>query len=313
MHARDLLGLATVMTWHGPSLAESPLPLPKPGLEEYWTASKCRLDRWSRTLHALREGVTERVGGFAPREVHALCDEILTGEIIARLWTAVSSIHDRLCGDNEAEPIARSVLIGHMEARNRVLALIVDTQLIGPAQAESLNRLRRRCECWSDTLLARFAAFDAPRDLAHDPQRYDEFAEEWPQSAHDERAQTRAALMFGSFSAAFAARPDPTGNLDLNARIASALLAGFPRELFDDAGNLSGAWVLELLQAIRDDRPVPRKNRSPFQKSPHAKSSNDAGPFAADAAPPTWWNDFLAGQRLIPGADRGLGHWDSWN
>ncbi len=91
MHAHDLLGMATVLTWHGPSLIELPRPLPERALEDYWTASKCRLDRWGHELRLIRDEVSPLFG--APpmdwRSVSALCDEILTGEIVTRLWTGL--------------------------------------------------------------------------------------------------------------------------------------------------------------------------------------------------------------------------------
>ena len=96
MHAHDLLGMATVLAWHGPSLIELPRPLPERALEDYWTASKCRLDRWGHELRLIRDEVSPLFG--APpldwRSVSALCDEILTGEIVTRLWTGLLRLHD---------------------------------------------------------------------------------------------------------------------------------------------------------------------------------------------------------------------------
>ncbi len=99
-------------------------------------------------------------------------------------------------------------------------------------EAAALNRLRDRCERWSDILLARFAVRGDVEDLAHDPLRLRDYIEEWSATMTDEAKQTRAALLLGSFTAAFPARPPLTANADLNGRIAQSILAIFPPELF---------------------------------------------------------------------------------
>ncbi len=50
MHARELAELAALISTHGPVFVRSGLPIPERNIEEYWVASKCRLDRWGRTL-----------------------------------------------------------------------------------------------------------------------------------------------------------------------------------------------------------------------------------------------------------------------
>ncbi len=252
MHAYDLLQLATVITWHGPMLIQHSAELPPRAIEEYWTASKCRLDRWGQDLRSIRELFDVKFGFDAPswRSVSALCDEILTGEIIARLWTAVVTLHDRKHGSTDAEPIVRSVLLGHLEARHRVLNLILNYHGVGPHETVVLNRLRHRCERWTDILLARLGNSNQLRDLAHDAERVDDFVSEWPAQHQSMVATERAAWFFGAFTAAFVKHPTLTANIDLNQRIAQSIIAGFPSETFNDLGLPQTTWEAEL-QAVQ--------------------------------------------------------------
>ena len=94
------------------------------GVQQYWTESKCRLDRWFRSLAALRTR-SRRRGSDGGRgqwpHVRGVLEEILTSEMLTRVWATVLCAFDRQQGTLEAEPIARSIMIGHLEARHRVL------------------------------------------------------------------------------------------------------------------------------------------------------------------------------------------------
>jgi hypothetical protein len=305
MHAHDLLGMATVLTWHGPSLIELPRPLPERALEDYWTASKCRLDRWGHELRLIRDEVAPLCG--APpidwRSVSALCDEILTGEIVTRLWTGLLRLHDARRSEITAEPIARSVLQGHVEARHRVLSLILKSYGTGSYEAAALNRLRDRCERWSDILLARFAINGAVEDLAHDPLRVRDYLEEWPATPTDESKQTRAALLLGSFSEAFPARPPLTANADLNGRIAQSILAIFPPETFDNLVNP----LQQRLQSASD-----YDDDFDFEES-ESHAAPNVTPQVELPDPTNWWQGWLLRQNLRIPSWPSTWYGESWN
>ncbi len=160
MHMHELLELAALVSMHGPALVRRTQPIPPQSVERYWVASKSRLDRWGRTLKSL--SATTGSGQAASRSsvflsMRSVLEEILTGEVLTRLWTAALCAYDRHRGTEVAEPVVRSVLIGHLEARHRVLTLLVRGPAICAEQAVKLNQLRRRTERWTDMLLASLA------------------------------------------------------------------------------------------------------------------------------------------------------------
>ena len=63
--------------------------------------------------------------------------------------------YDRTRGVVEAEPVARSVMLGHSEARHRVLTLWSAASGIDARTPVKLNRLRRHAERWTDLLVGR--------------------------------------------------------------------------------------------------------------------------------------------------------------
>ena len=260
MHVRELIELAGLVTTHGPVLIQCDETIPAEGIEQYWTSSKVRLDRWSRSLKTFSQqaGAEETKGQVRKiswSETRGVLEEILAGEILTRVWTAVLCAYDRRHGTDVVEPVARSVLIGHMEARHRVLTILVRGRGIASDAAVELNHLRRHAERWSDMLIGRFDGVYGVNEFAVDPQRAENFAED--QSAWRETPQNRIAwpLALASLRTSFQhGLSDASPNADLNARIAGGILACFPPRLFLSSGVFRSLWMLRLATAAEDVR-----------------------------------------------------------
>jgi hypothetical protein len=261
MHARELVELAGLVAAHGPALIESDRRIPAGGIEQYWTSSKVRLDRWARCLKdfgggekGVRSNLCEAPSGpfrqigpdpFFVR-VRGTLEEILTGEVLTRVWTAVLCAHDRRRLDGDAEAVARSVIIGHIEARHRALTLLTRGQGMDAETVAGLNRLRRRAERWSDLLVGYLAGEYEVGEFAVDPGRARDFADDlpilspWPLALASLRAAFRRGLNAES------------PNADLNARIAASILACFPPEVFDSTGLFSSLRLMRLTSVTED-------------------------------------------------------------
>lgn len=256
MHARELVELAALAAVHGPAFIRRKDPIPACATEAYWVASKCRLDRWGRTLRTFAGRAADTTQPLHAGEwetFRAVLEEILAGEVLTRVWSAVLCAADRHRGTELVEPIARSVLIGHLEARHRVLTLLVAGPGIDAELAVKLNHLRRRTERWTDMLVAYLAPSLDIGEFAMDPKRAREFAEDvhahraWPGARH------AWPLILGSLRAAFQQGLSPiAANADLNAAIASSVLCCFPAELFDAVGLPQSAWLLRLSRIASD-------------------------------------------------------------
>jgi hypothetical protein len=256
MHARELVELAAVVAAQGPVLVRQGGPVPSSSIEQYWVASKCRMDRWGQSLKQL----TEAAPSSGPDRRHAqwphvrgVLEEILTGEVLTRVWTAVMCAHDRRRGTDAAEPVARSVMIGHLEARHRVLTLLVEGPAIDAEAAVKLNRLRRRTERWTDMLVGYLAGLDDLSEFAVDPVRARDFAEDLRYQAQWEGGRYAWPLVLASLRAAFGQGLSPISpSADLNAKIAASILTCFSPDLFDSTGLFRSLWLSRLTH-ITDD------------------------------------------------------------
>src|SRR5664279_725179 len=112
MHSHELVELAAIISANGPALVKGVERLSESGLEQYWTTSKIRLDRWCRSLR----NFSTQAGDPKWRQCHwpriqCIMEEIISSEMLTRVWAAVLCAHDRRHQLCEAEPIARSVLL----------------------------------------------------------------------------------------------------------------------------------------------------------------------------------------------------------
>jgi hypothetical protein len=255
MHARQLVELSGILAAQGPLLVAGTQPLSPSGLAQYWTASKCRLDRWSRSLRSLTTEAQWQ-DGAAPRpgwpHLRGVLEEIFTGEMLTRVWTALVCLCGQRHDCSDAEAVTRSVLVGQQEARHRALTLLVDGPGIQVAEAVRINHLLRRVERWTDLLLGHLGGLGDVSPLANDAQRVRDFADDL--GARGAAATPQAVrLMLGSLRLAFRQGLSPESpNEDLNEAIASAILACLPVEVFDGTGQFQSPWLLRIYNLTSD-------------------------------------------------------------
>src|SRR5436190_13800894 len=206
MHARELAELAALVAVHSPAIIHGSGRVPHSVSEQYWAASKCRLDRWGRLLRQLTASTdqTLRPATLAWPRVRPVLEEILATEILTRLWTATAAAYDSARSDQELEPVARNIFSGHLDARRRLLTLLADGRVITLPDAVKLNHLRRRVERWTDMLLAHLAGMIDINEFAFEPERAHDFAEDLDHQAAQAERRVTCRLMLLSLKASFA-------------------------------------------------------------------------------------------------------------
>jgi hypothetical protein len=249
MHARELIELAALVSAQGPVLVRSEHSIPASGIERYWTTSKIRIDRWTHSLKDLTLQISDDARQRERKwpETRGVFEEILTGEILTRVWAAVLCAYDRSRGTDEAEPVARSVMIGHSEARHRVLTLLSRVVGMDGRSAVRLNRLRRHAERWTDLLVGRLADIQDVSEFAVDAKRAMDFAEDAPNRQGFEASRLAWPLLLASLRRAFQRELGPISpNAELNAGIAASILSCFPSEPLDSSGLFRSLWLLRV-------------------------------------------------------------------
>ena len=254
MQAREQIELAGLLATHGATLIRCQARLSNQSLNSYWTGSRFRLERWSEAIHdyqQLRENclVPPDADDEEWLQMRVQLEEIIASELLTRVWLGITRGIDYQRKMVELEPPARSVMLGHMEVRQRALSLLVNSRTIDSGEAEWLHRLQQRSERWSDLLIGRLVALnlgDLSQAASH-PERAIEFAEDLRRDHHLVGDEMAWSLLITSMQTVFAPCLDiPSPNAELNKMIAVSILACFPPEMFDSIGVAKSLWQVRL-------------------------------------------------------------------
>jgi hypothetical protein len=255
MHTHDVVDLAAFISAQGPAFLSGAQHPPETSLAQYWTLSKCRLDRWNRSLRQLQtSGRAFAQGANADNHgLQSLCEEIIVSEMVTRVWSSLLTAFDYLSGGGEAQPVASNVLSGHLEASNRVLNIIAYNRHHAKGPEADLNRLRRLTERWTDMLLGSLGTQIRADDFAHVPARAEEFSHDFDRSRQPGLRKQAWGLVAASLRETFEPHLNATApNADLNTRIGGSILACFPAEVFDSTGMYHGLWDLRVTTMASD-------------------------------------------------------------
>jgi len=253
MLACELVELAALLAANAGPFVETSECAESGCIEQYWSRSRCRMDNWATAMRNFQDSAGEQsmaAEADSWAKVKPVLEEILTGDVLVRVWTALAVAHDRRRGGRYLEPIARSVFIGHLESRNRALNLMVYGKGLALEHAVELNRLRRNAERWTDLLLARVLDFADVEEFAFDSSRSREFQRELKE---DSPSPLAWELMLGSLRATFAANLSPCSpNAGINRQIAGSLLSCLDATLFDSTGMPKSLWLARLSHTADD-------------------------------------------------------------
>ena len=253
MHVRDLVELAARIAVS----SSSDLPLahdPKGrSIQTYWSAARCRSDRWTRSIR--RQGELILRGEISSREAwknfQPLFQEILAGELVTRIAAAASAAHDARRKEAELEPVARSVFTAHLEVRSKVLQLLLTGDRQGVPTARQLNDLRRRIERWTDLLLAHLTSTTSVHDFAFEPNRVADFADDLHSGGSLDEHALAKELLFSSFRGSLLSRLTAASpNADLNETIGRSLTTLFRGESEQPSGK--SGWLARISRMTDD-------------------------------------------------------------
>lgn len=255
MNNRELVELAALVAVRSRGIVERSERIPHAAIEQYWTAARCRVDRWLRLLKQL---ATTSQQLPLPAKLHyfrvrPVVEEILAAEPLTRIFAALSVAYDQARGEAELAPIARNILAGQLDARCRLLQLLAEGRAIDLPSGVALNHLRRRLERWTDLLLAHLAPLTAIDEFALDPARAKDFADDLEHEAACADPSFTWQLMCSSLRSSLAGVLEvPSPNVDLNRRLGAAIFECLGDQPQSTVSAGRSAWLDRLGRSASD-------------------------------------------------------------
>ena len=169
--------LASVIARQAPAVLSNPMCVTDTHAADYWRASRTRSDVWGAETAALT--TARRLSPKQRSQALRCVREVLTSELVTRMWTAILVTHDRR-HDSRVATLAWRVFERHQESRLAALRLMTRPDGLTEEQVDELDGLRRRAERWTDCLLASVSR--RPKDpasaMAFDAGRLADFVED---------------------------------------------------------------------------------------------------------------------------------------
>ena len=252
MHASQLAQIGSWIAVHSRSLIFG-----NSGPEElvganYWTTSKCRLDRWNASLKMFEDDLASEPSHDPWPAIETIVEEVFVSEFLTRIWSAAVLAHDNYQHSDELFGLAHSVNISHIESRNRAMRVLLRGQAYNETAFDRLNLLRRKVERWTDLFLVQIGNLDIARMFAFDEKRVEDFFEENVEMSSEISAR-RNQVLIASFTAELQSlRSKWAANPELNRKISSSLLSCFPSDRFDSLG-LPKSFGMVLLEKTQHD------------------------------------------------------------
>ncbi len=252
----DLMELVTFIVDHTPALWQAAdFIIPENALQGYWVSARSRFERWASTLKELtsRSLTASREYRFR-NQLAGILEEILTNEILTRVWTAALSLYDQQRKVDWAGPIGQSAFLAQLELRVRSLGILSDGHFLPGEDIQKLLQLCERNDRWCDLLLSRLSEFGDVSAYAVDPQRWQEFSADFKAIPTEKQRNQAWQLMRTSLLAAYAV-PMFRYHMQLSQTV---LVAGYILDCFPQD-------VLEICQDLnfyRESRFVARCRRA---------------------------------------------------
>lgn len=247
MHARQQAEIAAWLALNSTAIAHGSQRVEGLLAASYWSNSKSRLSRWNAALKTFDHDVRNPDTAHNPwPAIETVVEEVVVSEMLTRVWSAVLVAVDEASGRGELAGLAHSVYIGHMEARNRAMRLLLAGRGLNERLFDRINQLRRSLEKWTDLFLAWIPNANVARRFAFDRARFDDYRSEHDFYSDQQQANRHQVLIRSMAQMLVSLTGQWTANPELNRRIVDGALACIDRDAFDSTGlpkTLAAVWI----------------------------------------------------------------------
>jgi hypothetical protein len=255
MHANQLADLAAWVAIHSSTFVYGDGENSALNAKEYWAKSKCRIARWNSAIKMFDHDLRDMDPKHNPwPAIEVVVEEIIISELLTRVMSAAFVVYDQYSNKDELKGIAHSLLIGHMETRNRAMRLLLHGRAMNEQVFDRINQLRRQVERWTDLFLSRFDNSKKASEFGFNVQRVKDFAGERAVYSEEEFRRSQQIFIQSMAKSLESGTRKFAANPDLNREIATGVLGCFLTDRFDSLGLPKSSQLLWLEQSHNDTR-----------------------------------------------------------
>lgn len=255
MHANQLADLAAWVAVHSSTFIYGEGENTALDVKDYWVKSKCRIARWNSALKMFNHDLNSPERNHNPwPAIRIVVEEIIISEILTRVMSAALVVYDQYSNSDELKGIAHSLLIAHMETRNRAIRLLLHGRAMNEQVFDQTNRLRRQAERWTDLFLSRFDNSNEASEFGFNPQRVKDFAGERVVYSDEEFRRNQQVFIQSMAKNLRICTQKFAANPDLNREIATGVMGCFADNRFDSLGLPKSSQLLWLEKSHNDTK-----------------------------------------------------------
>jgi len=199
-------------------------------LRDFWQNSRQLQKTWDQALNEAQDSI-------APERLQDLAAQLFTSELLARVWATVLAGVDQRTGRNDLSRIASNAVSGLMQIRNRLLSQVLLRADVTESWMAELDRLRRRCDRWTDLLIGNLSGHGELFQFAFDVDRARDFAAEACDS--DSNAPPVELLIAAGIRLSFLGQlPDVALDSPAFEGMLQSILGSIPQQAFQQDGSL---------------------------------------------------------------------------
>lgn len=230
LNVKSLAEVAWLVSTVAPQLISSKAAPRSVALKEFWQSTRTLQQHWSEFLDSLSDPATEttRLKDFAT--------QVFTTELLARVWATVLGRIDQETGQNDLTRIASNAVGGLLQIRNRLVSHLLTPDVPAACGAE-IDRMRRRCDRWTDMLIGKINGRADCFQFALNPDRSRDFAEEARES--NTNSHSVELLVAAGVRLSFLGQlPEIGFDSPAFEKLIQSVLGSLPDQSFDEDGIL---------------------------------------------------------------------------
>jgi hypothetical protein len=203
-------------------------------LRDFWQSLRSLQQSWTATLDRLAEGVETD-----ENTLENVAVSLFTTEMAARVWATILAGIDQETGKSDLSRIALNSVNGLMQVRHQLMSRILALPVDQMSRAASLDRIRRRCDRWTDLLIGHVMGHEDIVDFAFDPERARDFAEECRGEEPGEKGSPVELLVEAGLRLGFLGQlPDTALTSPQFQTLIQSILICLPQQAFERDGSL---------------------------------------------------------------------------